>query len=104
MLQNMFGDIALDQTVKALKNVLSKIGFTQNGGMRVEPIGGTIATVTTVSTVSSVTTVSSVSEVAVSKCTIGDTTKYSTVQQHSASAFYGTVGRNFDRTNSFGER
>ena len=102
MLQNLFGNIALDATIKSLKNVISKITFSQTGGLRTEPTGGTITTINTVGHIGggSLNTVGSVND---SKTTLGDTTKNSTVQQMSAISFYGTVGRNFDRTNSFGE-
>lgn len=58
MVKNLFGDLALDTTVKFLKGILSRFTFDTSGQLRVAVAGSvglypnqTLATVTTVTTV-----------------------------------------------------
>lgn len=82
--QNLFGDLGLDSTIKALKNVISRFTFDTSGQLRV---GGTVGissgTVTTVSTVTQ------------SNISFGDSGKLSTTIQNSSMMFNSSVRRNF---------
>ena len=84
MVQNLFGDLSLDSTIKALKNVISRFTFDTSGQLRV---GGTVGissgTVTTVSTVTQ------------SNISFGDSGKLSTTIQNSSMMFNSSVRRNF---------
>ena len=82
--QNLFGDLGLDSTIKALKNVISRFTFDTSGQLRV---GGTVGissgTVTTVSTVTQ------------SNISFGDSGKLSTTIQNSSMMFNSSIRRNF---------
>lgn len=82
--QNLFGDLSLDSTIKALKNVISRFTFDTSGQLRV---GGTVGissgTVTTVSTVTQ------------SNISFGDSGKLSTTIQNSSMMFNSSIRRNF---------
>lgn len=84
MITNLFGDLGLDSTIKALKNVISRFTFDTAGQLRV---GGTVGissgTVTTVSTVTQ------------SNISFGDSGKLSTTIQNSSMMFNSSVRRNF---------
>lgn len=84
MVQNLFGDLSLDSTIKALKNVISRFTFDTSGQLRV---GGTVGissgTVTTVSTVTQ------------SNISFGDSGKLSTTIQNSSMMFNSSIRRNF---------
>lgn len=81
---NLFGELGLDSTIKALKNVISRFTFDTSGQLRV---GGTVGissgTVTTVSTVTQ------------SNISFGDSGKLSTTIQNSSMMFNSSVRRNF---------
>ena len=84
MVQNLFGDLGLDSTIKALKNVISRISFDTAGQLRVGGnVGISSGTVTTVGTVSQ------------SNGCIGDSGKTSAIMQNSAIMFSSTNRRNF---------
>lgn len=89
MVQNLFGDLSLDSTIKALKNVISRFTFDTSGQLRTT-VAGTVAvssgTITTVTTVGTVTT---------SNGSIGDSGKPSTIMQNSSMMFNSSVRRNF---------
>lgn len=80
MVKNLFGDLALDASMKFLKNIISRFTFDNTGQLRV---GGTITTVGTVSQ---------------ANISIGDTGRPATAIVMSAQMFYGTVGANFIRS------
>ena len=86
MVTNLFGDLSLDSTIKALKNVISRFTFDTSGQLRTTVAGtvgissGTITTVTTVAT---------------SNGSIGDSGKTSTIMQNSSMMFNSSVRRNF---------
>ena len=84
MVQNLFGDLSLDSTIKALKNVISRFTFDTSGQLRTT-VAGTVA-------VSSVTTVGTVTT---SNGSIGDSGKPSTIMQNSSMMFNSSVRRNF---------
>lgn len=84
MVQNLFGDLGLDSTIKALKNVISRFTFDTTGQLRV---GGNVSissgTVTTVGTVSQ------------SNGCIGDSGRTSAIMQNSSIMFNCSTRRNF---------
>ena len=86
MVQNLFGDLGLDSTIKALKNVISRFTFDTSGQLRTT-VAGTVAvssgTITTVSTVTQ------------SNISFGDSGKSSTIMQNSSMMFNSSVRRNF---------
>ena len=84
MVQNLFGDLGLDSTIKALKNVISRFTFDTTGQLRVGGnVGISSGTVTTVTTVTT------------SLGSIGDSGKSSTIMQNSSMMFNSSVRRNF---------
>ena len=85
MVQNLFGDLGLDSTIKALKNVISRFTFDTTGQLRV---GGTVG-------VSSLPTLATVTTVTTSNGSIGDSGKSSTIMQNSSMMFNSSVRRNF---------
>lgn len=85
MITNLFGELGLDSTIKALKNVISRFTFDTTGQLRV---GGNVG-------VSSLPTLSTVTTVTTSLGSIGDSGKQSTIMQNSAMMFGCTVRRNF---------
>lgn len=78
MVQNLFGDLGLDSTIKALKNVISRFTFDTTGQLRVS---GNVS-------ISSGT-------VSQSNGCIGDSGKPSAIMQNSAIMFSSTNRRNF---------
>ena len=85
MVQNLFGDLGLDSTIKALKNVISRFTFDTTGQLRVS---GTVG-------VSSLPTLATVTTVTTSNGSIGDSGKPSTIMQNSSMMFNSSVRRNF---------
>lgn len=85
MVKNLFGDLALDTSMKFLKNIISRFTFDNTGSLRV---GGTIGLYSN-QTLATVTTANT---------SIGDLGKAATAQLQSAQGFYGTVGANFVRS------
>lgn len=85
MLTNLFGELGLDSTIKALKNVISRFTFDTTGQLRV---GGNVG-------VSSLPTLSTVTTVTTSLGSIGDSGKQSTIMQNSAMMFNCSTRRNF---------
>lgn len=85
MITNLFGELSLDSTIKALKNVISRFTFDANGQLRVS---GTVG-------VSSLPTLTTVTNVTQSNGSIGDSGKPSTIMQNSAIMFSSTNRRNF---------
>ncbi len=84
MVKNLFGDLGLDSTIKALKNVISRFTFDTTGQLRVGGnVGISSGTVTTVTTVTT------------SLGSIGDSGKPSTIMQNSSMMFNSSVRRNF---------
>ena len=84
MITNLFGELGLDSTIKALKNVISRFTFDTTGQLRVGGnVGISSGTVTTVGTVSQ------------SNGCIGDSGRTSAIMQNSAIMFGCSVRRNF---------
>ena len=83
MVQNLFGDLSLDSTIKALKNVISRFTFDSSGQLRTTVVGTVAVSSGTISTV------------ATSNGSIGDSGKTSTIMQNSSMMFNSSVRRNF---------
>ena len=85
MVKNLFGDLALDTSIKFLKNIISRFTFDNTGQLRVSGSVG----------VSSLPTLSTVTTVTTSLGSIGDSGKQSTIMQNSSMMFNSSVRRNF---------
>ena len=88
MLENLFGELANDLSIKNLIQRLSKFSFDNTSQLRTVTSGS-------VSVSGSLTTVSTVTTANMS---IGDMGKASAAQLQSAQGFYGSVGANFIRS------
>lgn len=88
MVKNLFGELSLDSTIKALKNVISRFTFDTTGQLRV---GGSVG-VSSLPTLGTVTTVTSVTQ---SNNSFGDMGKTSAAQLVSQQNFMCGVRRNF---------
>ena len=86
MLENLFGELANDLSIKSLIQRLSKFSFDTSGQLRV---GGSVGVSGSLTTVTTVTT---------ANMSIGDMGKASSAQLQSAQGFYGSVGANFIRS------
>ena len=88
VLENLFGELANDLSIKSLIQRLSKFSFDSSSQLRTVTSGsvsvsGSLTTVTTVTT---------------ANMSIGDMGKASAAQLQSAQGFYGSVGANFIRS------
>ena len=86
MLENLFGELANDLSIKSLIQRLSKFSFDTSSQLRVAGnvgVSGSLTTVTTVTT---------------ANMSIGDMGKPASVILQSAQGFYGSVGANFIRS------
>lgn len=90
-LENLFGELANDLSIKSLIQRLSKFSFDTSSQLRV---GGSVG-VSSLPTLANVTTVTTVTTANMS---IGDMGKASAAQLQSAQGFYGSVGANFIRS------
>ena len=88
MLENLFGELANDLSIKNLIQRLSKFSFDNTSQLRTVTSGS-------VSVSGSLTTVSTVTTANMS---IGDMGKPASVMLQSAQGFYGSVGANFIRS------
>ncbi len=80
---NLFGDLALDTSIKHLKNIISRFTFDGSGQLRVGGSVGVSGSLTTVTTVST------------SNTGFGDMGKPSTAMLVSHQAFQSSIRRNF---------
>ena len=87
-LENLFGELANDLSIKSLIQRLSKFSFDTSSQLRV---GGSVG-------VSSLPTLATVTTVTTANMSIGDMGKASAAQLQSAQGFYGSVGANFIRS------
>ena len=85
-LENLFGELANDLSIKSLIQRLSKFSFDTSSQLRV---GGSVGVSGSLTTVTTVTT---------ANMSIGDMGKASAAQLQSAQGFYGSVGANFIRS------
>ena len=88
MLENLFGELANDLSIKSLMQKFGRFSFDSSSQLRV---GGSVG-------VSSLPTLATVTTVTTANMSIGDMGKASTVQLQSAQGFYGSVGANFIRS------
>lgn len=84
---NLFGDLALDTSIKSLLQKFGRFSFTTDSSLRVN---GTVT-----ASLASNQTLGTVSQANIS---IGDMGRPATAQLQSAQLFYGTVGANFVRS------
>ena len=82
-LENLFGELANDLSIKSLIPRLSKLSFDPSGQLRVGGSVGVSGSLTTVTT---------------ANMSIGDMGKASAAQLQSAQGFYSSVGANFIRS------
>lgn len=82
MLENLFGELANDLSIKNLIQRLSKFSFDNTSQLRTIT-SGSLTTLTTCTT---------------ANMSIGDMGKASSAQLQSAQGFYGSVGANFIRS------
>lgn len=87
-LENLFGELANDLSIKSLIQRLSKFSFDTSSQLRV---GGSVG-------VSSLPTLANVTTVTTANMSIGDMGKPASVMLQSAQGFYGSVGANFIRS------
>ena len=91
MLENLFGELANDLSIKNLIQRLSKFSFDNTSQLRTVTSGS-------VSVSGSLTAVSTVTSVTTANMSIGDMGKTGTAILQSAQGFYGSVGANFIRS------
>ena len=82
-LENLFGELANDLSIKSLIQRLSKFSFDSSSQLRVAGNVGVSGSLTAVTT---------------AYMSIGDMGKASAAQLQSAQGFYGSVGANFIRS------
>ena len=87
-LENLFGELANDLSIKSLIQRLSKFSFDPSGQLRV---GGSVG----VSSLPTLATVNTVTTVTTANMSIGDMGKPASVMLQSAQGFYGSVVANF---------
>lgn len=87
-LENMFGELANDLSIKNLMQKFGRFSFDSSSQLRV---GGSVG-------VSSLPTLATVTTVTTANMSIGDMGKASAAQLQSAQGFYGSVGANFIRS------
>ena len=90
MLENLFGELANDLSIKSLMQKFGRFSFDTASQLRVL-VAGTVA-------VSSLPTLGSVTTVTTANMSIGDMGKPASAQLQSAQGFYGSVGANFIRS------
>ena len=88
MLENLFGELANDLSIKNLMQKFGRFSFDSSSQLRTVTSGsvsvsGSLTTVTTVTT---------------ANMSIGDIGKPASVMLQSAQGFYGSVGANFTRS------
>ena len=92
-LENLFGELANDLSIKNLIQRLSKFSFDPSSQLRVTGnvgvSGGSVGVSGSLTNVTTVTT---------ANVSIGDMGKASAAQLQSAQGFYGSVGANFIRS------
>ena len=86
MLENLFGELANDLSIKSLMQKFGRFSFDASSQLRV---GGSVGVSGSLTTVTTVTT---------ANMSIGDMGKTGTAILQSAQGFYGSVGANFIRS------
>ena len=90
-LENMFGELANDLSIKNLMQKFGRFSFDSSSQLRV---GGSVG----VSSLPTLPTVTTVTTVTTANMSIGDMGKPASVMLQSAQGFYGSVGANFTRS------
>ena len=83
MLENLFGELANDLSIKSLMQKFGRFSFDTSSQLRVSGNVGVSGSLTTVTT---------------ANMSIGDMGKPASAQLQSAQGFYGSVGANFIRS------
>ena len=91
MLENLFGELANDLSIKNLMQKFGRFSFDSTSQLRV---GGSVG----VSSLPTLATVTTVTTVTTANMSIGDMGKTGTAILQSAQGFYGSVGANFIRS------
>ena len=91
MLENLFGELANDLSIKSLTQKFGRFSFDPSSQLRVTGNVG-VSSLPTLATVNTVTTVTT------ANMSIGDMGKPASVMLQSAQGFYGSVGANFIRS------
>lgn len=94
MLQNLFGEVALDSTIKSLIQKLGRFSFNNLSQLRVS-FDGTAQPVTVSGAITTVTTVTTMTT---GNMSIGDIGKAASSMLMSQSNFTAGVGKNFVRS------
>lgn len=84
MLENLFGELANDLSIKNLMQKFGRFSFDSSSQLR--------------TTVAGTVTIGGTSTLTTANISIGDMGKASAAQLQSAQGFYGTVGANFIRS------
>ena len=84
MLENLFGELANDLSIKNLMQKFGRFSFDSSSQLR--------------TTVAGTVTIGGTSTLTTANISIGDMGKASAAQLQSAQGFYGTVGANFVRS------
>ena len=84
MLENLFGELANDLSIKNLMQKFGRFSFDSSSQLR--------------TTVAGTVTIGGTSTLTTANISIGDMGKASAAQLQSAQVFYGTVGANFVRS------
>ena len=88
MLENLFGELANDLSIKNLMQKFGRFSFASDSSMRVS-VTNAVSTTISSGTVTTVTT---------ANMSVGDIGKNGTAMLQSAQGFYGSVGANFVRS------
>lgn len=91
--KNLFGDLALDLSIKNLIGKLGRFSFDNTSQLRVIPTGGSISTITTVTTVTTTADVTRVNNSGLGANGINATSQFMTYNSYANS-----VGSNFVRS------
>ena len=86
MLENLFGELANDLSIKSLMQKFGRFSFDSTSQLRTAVTGSVSVSSGTVTTVTT------------ANMSIGDMGKASSAQLQSAQGFYGSVGANFIRS------
>ena len=89
MLENLFGELANDLSIKSLMQKFGRFSFDSTSQLRTAVTGSVSVSSGTVTTVTTCTT---------ANMSIGDMGKPASVMLQSAQGFYGSVGANFVRS------
>ena len=99
MLENLFGELANDLSIKNLMQKFGRFSFDSSSQLRTVTSGSvSVSGSVAVSSLPTLPTVTTVTTVTTANMSIGDMGKASAAQLQSAQGFYGSVGANFIRS------